>query len=131
MLLKYGRDLRTIAAANVSQYADTSKVIGVENCGGFTSVNADHCRIKYTSLVGMSAQVIENRLAENLVKCSLAGLNAISDFAPRAKLLVAGHQRQSSLRSCNVAAKRLGQRRHREMMCLPFGENPDTRQGPQ
>src|SRR5688572_20826205 len=89
MLLKNGRDLRSVAAANVGNNADAGKVVGVENSVRLTAMNPDHRCVENASLVGMIAQVIEDWLAKHLVEGDLAGLNAVLNLSPRSELLIA------------------------------------------
>src|SRR5438045_1512385 len=83
------RDLRTVAATDVRNHANSRKLVSVENGIRFTTMNTDHRRIENPGLVGMLAQVIENRFAENLVEGNLAGANAVVNLCPGTKLLIA------------------------------------------
>src|SRR5262249_60838726 len=90
------RHLRTITAANVRNDADPRKIVSVENGAGFPTMNTDHGCIEDAGLVGMVAQIIENRLAENLVEGNLSGADAVVNLCPGTKLLITGHERQGT-----------------------------------
>ena len=75
---------------------------------------AEPLRSEVAGLVGMLGQVIESRLAENLVEGNLPGADAVVNLYPGTELLVAGHERQGTLRPRNIAPQRLSQGRQRE-----------------
>src|SRR5713101_6794201 len=81
------RHLRTVAATDVRNHANSRKLVSVENGVRFPTMNADHRCIENAGLGGMLAQVIEDRFAENLVEGNLAGANAVVNLCPGTKLL--------------------------------------------
>ena len=109
------RQLRTVAATDVRNHANSRKLVSVENGIRFATMNADHRRIENAGLVGMLAEVIEDRFAVNFIEGHLAGANAVVNLCPGTKLLVTGHERQGTFGSCNIASQRLSQRRQREL----------------
>src|SRR5438309_1796516 len=88
--------LRTVAATDVRNHTNSRKLVSIENGTRFTTMNADHRRIKNAGLVGMLAQVIEDRFAVNLIEGNLAGANAVVNLCPGTKLLITGHERQGT-----------------------------------
>src|SRR5262249_41070472 len=90
------RHLGTVAAANVRNDTDPGEIVRVENGARFPAMNTDHGCIEDAGLVGMFAQIIENRLAENFVEGNLSGATAVLDLCPGTKLLVPGHERQGT-----------------------------------
>ena len=85
MFLQNAGDLRSVAATDVSQYTDAREIVGVENGIGFTTVDADHRCIEYLGLVGMFAQVFEDRLAKDFLEGDLSRSECCSRFLPRAR----------------------------------------------
>src|SRR6516165_10076379 len=88
--------LRTVAATNVRNDTDPREIVSVEKGVRFPTMNTDHRCIEDAGLVGMLAQVIENRFAENFIEGNLSGANTVVNLCPRTKLLITAHKRQGT-----------------------------------
>ena len=124
-----GGQVRAEAAADVGQGRDARQVVGIEHRLHGTAAEAGHRGVEDLGLLGVLAQVVEDRPAVQAVEGRLAGEHGLEQVVPAAILLLADHYRERPQRLRPAFAEGVGQRVEAEPpVCVP-GKDADAGQG--
>lgn len=120
---------RAGAAADVGQGLDAGEVVGVEDRPRFSAAEAGHRGVEDPGLLGVFAQIVEDRPAEQPLEGRLAGPHGLEQVAPAAMLLLAQHDRHRPHGIRPILAEELGRRVEAESSVGLLGEHALVGQG--